>query len=641
MTTSSHLYSCLISNRPSDGFFGSENTDIDGFTIGSHEKWSQRDWRSATERSERAHRLVKAAKCPTGHAEASEPLKIAGIDTTKGKIKALEKMTRYAEQRNRDKFEEVAREAGYQNGLGVLWHLYNETNPADQVPDNLKNDFGHEITHDPSRTDTHQVDLTTGEAVRIRENITAAGTYAVFEKRDWADEYRVRTKTVTPICGLPPEQAGPRYTKMLSMDGARAITDSCHFVASDKQRRGFSTFLTLTLDSAARCRVENRVNHGPCTEFEYRGGRPVPTVTRLSGESVSYVLCSANWLGGLSEFCLIDMVGESFDQTFHTVQRETSRFLDAAQKMYQRGWVHTYQNKNGTEDKKGGSLTGEQYRGEPHDDKLDYIWVVENPKNEKGQDNPHIHLMMRWRVPFKQFGAWAERIERVWGQGMAHLEKIKEPEKAGSYMAKAAGYLTKGQGATDQGIVRGNRYGISKSARAPGWSVVGIYENGILGSMVRDVYEHFTYQYGDKMAQREYLKKRLEETEKTELAAPERKRIGNALEKIRAELNGPEVPHRPSKYQIVVKGVHRFAEFCHWLKGKMAPAWLPKPVVTWSENQKPIGNWLNEYRRRMWCRQSDWVKGEGPGYWHALKTGLIPSWADDHDHMTAFDFTLA
>jgi hypothetical protein len=113
------------------------------------------------------------------------------------------------------------------------------------------------------------------------------------------------------------------------------------------------------------------------------------------------------------------------------------------------------------------SYTPIRFTAEP----LAYLWVAESPDTidkETGEvlgENPHMYLMMKWQVPFKHFAAWASRIEALWGHGFAHLEKIKDPRKAGAYVAKAAGYLSKAQGKTDQGNIRGNRQ--SQSARAP------------------------------------------------------------------------------------------------------------------------------------------------------------------------------
>ena len=86
------------------------------------------------------------------------------------------------------------------------------------------------------------------------------------------------------------------------------------------------------------------------------------------------------------------------------------------------------------------------------------------PKNDDGEDNPHIHLLMDWRADRKHFAGWAKRIESIWGNGAFHLERIKDPTAAGAYMAKAAGYMTKAAGDDDQGEVRGNRYAISSAA---------------------------------------------------------------------------------------------------------------------------------------------------------------------------------
>ena len=243
---------------------------------------------------------------------------------------------------------------------------------------------------------------TTGHYKPLRSHTSKGpGRFTIITHRAWSDEYRIRTQVETTTGTLPPEQSGERASDMLSMRGARAIGDSSHYMAVKKG--GYTTFLTL--DAGARQRV-------------------------ASGET--------------------------------TVQKEISRFWDAAQKMYSRGWVN--------------EMTGNKVEGK--NDSLHYCWVVENPKNEDGEDNPHAHILMRWRVPYREFEGWAARLEQLWGQGFAHLEKIKEPEKAGAYMAKAAGYMTKAEGRTDQGTVRGNRYGISKPSRASEWLQVGRYELG-------------------------------------------------------------------------------------------------------------------------------------------------------------------
>lgn len=550
-----HLKSCLISNRPRGGIFSSDNYDTDGLQIGRKlEPWLSDDRREEFRQAKRAealkaHRLVKAAKCPT----LEKTQNIGGIETPQTQIDQNQKLSFFASTGNRKLFNETAISAGYEeSGLGVLWAVYDKFEKAEPVP-------------------VIEIDK-----IPEPRKITGTGTKAIIEHRAWCDEYRIRTKTDLACSSTPPEQSGKRTTKQLSLSGAKSISDSCYFVASDKARGGFSTFLTLTFDDAARARVKVIENSGPCTEFEYTKYGIKPTVTRLEA---------------------------GFDQTFQTIQKELSRFFDAIQKTYQRGWVHTYQNENGSECKKGASQTGVEYRCEGNADKLDYVWVVENPKNEDGHDNPHAHIMLRWRVPFSHFGAWAERLESIWGQGFATLEKIKEPEKAGSYIAKAAGYMTKGSG-TDQGEIRGNRYGMSKTARAPEWEVYGIYENGIMGSLVSDVYDHFMCEHGTKIQKRNFLKEKLDDLPKNDINKKERAKIGSALEKIRNQLNCDEVPHRPSKYQLVIKGQVHFKDFILWAQDHLhlqsTPNWLPKiEGVPWQGNDKPNGPWLAEYKKRI------------------------------------------
>jgi hypothetical protein len=517
------------------GFFGStEKYDVDGFRVGAKnpafaDERSEEDKHAERVGALARHRLVKAAKCPT----QGETVKIAGVKTTKAQIEANKKLAFFAANSNRKLFNETALSAGYaESGLGVLWAVYDKFDKAEAVP---------------------VVEI---EPPQEKRKIDCVGSKTVIEHRAWCDEYRIRTKTELANSSQPPEQSGKRKTKTLSLSGARSISDACYYVASDKKRGGFSTFLTLTLDDAARKRVAS-------------------------------------------------------EET--TVQKEISRFFDAIQKTYQRGWVHTFENKNNVECKKGASQKGVEYRCEGHSDKLDYVWVVENPKNEDGEDNPHAHIMLRWRVPFSHFGAWAERIESIWGQGFATLEKIKEPEKAGSYIAKAAGYMTKGS-ESDQGEVRGNRYGMSKTARAPAWEVYGIYENGVMGSLVTDVYDHFMCEHGTKLQKRNFLKEKLEGLPKSETNKKERAKIGAALEKIRAELNSDEVPHRPSKYQLVIKGGVHFKDFILWAQDKLyqhnTPSWLPDlKDVPWQADKKPDGPWLAEFKRRIYSgRVWRWFK---------------------------------
>jgi len=215
---------------------------------------------------------------------------------------------------------------------------------------------------------------------------------------------------------------------------------------------------------------------------------------------------------------------------------EVARFFDGAQKIYQRGWLPRFKEVETTKSKAANMViysktkkkiksalpmicpeyidpltpdgsafddTGEMIKFNPrkhcsseflnniHGEcekaaPLDYMWVAEMPENSKGEKNPHVHVMMRWQVEKPVFLAWAERLEALWGHGFAKLERIKTPEAASNYLLKAVGYLTKGN-SSDQGVISGNRYGISASARAPKWQCIGEFyaDNflAILGEM--------------------------------------------------------------------------------------------------------------------------------------------------------------
>jgi len=93
-------------------------------------------------------------------------------------------------------------------------------------------------------------------------------------------------------------------------------------------------------------------------------------------------------------------------------------------------------------------------------DPLVYLWVAENPRN----DSPHVHLLTSLDIPRSDFREWAAWSESVWSHGFVHMERLREPDKAGHYLLKAAGYLGKGRYSA-QGTVVGSRYGISTSIR--------------------------------------------------------------------------------------------------------------------------------------------------------------------------------
>lgn len=272
-----------------------------------------------------------------------------------------------------------------------------------------------------------------------------------------------------------------------------------------------------------------------------------------------------------------------------TIQREVSRCMDSLQKMYQRGWENE---------------SGEKVAG--HNEGLAYCWVVEIPINENGEQNPHVHMLLAWSVPYRHFAQWSKRIERIWGNGYFHLEKIKDCKCAGAYMAKAAGYMTKGSGDDSQGRVRGNRYGISETARAPDWVTIGKSQLHSMGQIIADVYDHLTIKYGDKYRTRAQLNKQLAATPKD--AKWTREQIGKKLQEVREQIK--KIPVRCNKYQVILKGLAAASMFITWAKGEVChrPEWLPElpSELAWQEGRMPTA--ADSHYFRILREKFQWLK---------------------------------
>ena len=115
-----------------------------------------------------------------------------------------------------------------------------------------------------------------------------------------------------------------------------------------------------------------------------------------------------------------------------------------------------------------------------------YMWVAESPMNEDGEPNPHVHLLLKWTVDKKYFRDWAKRLESLWGHEMAHIERIKHPKAASSYLIKAVGYAAKGTNA-DQGLIKGNRYSIARVSRAPSWETLASFDADNMTAIIREL----------------------------------------------------------------------------------------------------------------------------------------------------------
>ena len=477
------------------------------------------------------------------------------------------------------------------------------------------------------------------------QDLKQPGTWAVVEKRDWCGEWRLRMETRPGSDHKTPENSGDRITAMLSERGAKKISESCYWLAC--KRGGFTTFATLTLSEEARRNLQRRVlkptgNQSPDgfttikPEIEPAKPKQRPLAPVFDGENQHAEANQAATVAA-EHTPLHETTGRPYTplqpEWVLSVQKEASRFFEAAGQMYRRGWQ--YQNDNGetvrvpgsralycvegedTDKRNGARFTRLKWWREP----LDYLWVAENPDRvdeETGEylgENPHIHLMMRWRVPYRHFQAWAERLEKLWGHGFAHLEKIKDPQKAGAYVAKAAGYLTKGQGKADQGEIRGNRYGISKRARAPGWIECERHQVGMIGWLLAEAHEIWNNRHGEKIQRREKLKRELEAVND----GPRRQKIGQLLEGVRQEI---EPLPRVSKYAALFKSEEQKTQFFDWASRK---GWTPEP-------QQSL--WLTLWRREQWQRRNGTRLNAGPeawGAWFALADSGAVECGNDAD----------
>ncbi|MGR5209628.1 rolling circle replication-associated protein [Vibrio rotiferianus] len=248
---------------------------------------------------------------------------------------------------------------------------------------------------------------------------------AYLMRRDWSKQTKMQVVYHPSPSDAPEQQAGERFTEKLNPRAVKKIFESGAYVAAC--HGGFTTFLTLTFTPEQRAHI-------------------------FGGESVTDE--------GLA-YCPI--------QT--TIGAEVSRFLNAAKKVYQRGFEYDatqFGMLNLDEDTTKVSGYGKQ-------SDFHYIWVAECPANEDGEPNPHVHLLLNWQVEPCHFRAWAKRLEALWGHGMAHLERIKYGEAASGYLIKAVGYAAKGDNA-DQGLIKGNRYNIARCSRAPDWDVLASFD---------------------------------------------------------------------------------------------------------------------------------------------------------------------
>lgn len=361
----------------------------------------------------------------------------------------------------------------------------------------------------------------------------------------WSDLYRVRPVQSTTSKAKPPCKIGPRFTDRLTANGKRAIDDSARYLAS--LGKGYTTMITLTLNRHARLRTSVQIAEGNfCTldgiEHTLHGRYSVwprenaPRIVECNG-----VL-----------------------KPQQTIQRELSRWLDAIKRVYERGMEYTLQSEDDLFPDQKIKIAGHDTEADP----LLYCWVAECPKNDEGDDNLHVHMLLNWQVELMHFPAWAARLEKLWGNGFAHIEKLQKPEAAGNYVLKAAGYATKGEDG-GQGWIIGNRYFIGREARAPGFDqVVAVVNAQDIPRRLSEVSQYQSDLFGGLRRQRAAARE----------ALPTANHAGRAKLKKLIERVRQVVDLRPviaGRWQTLCRGIEGLAQLVGWLRDATPAAGLP------------------------------------------------------------------
>lgn len=384
--------------------------------------------------------------------------------------------------------------------------------------------FNHDVLYDTTERFTPAILNQNGKRAKGEPKKTPISMHLMH--REWNNSYKFQAITETPVSSAPEANAGERFTEKLSSRSvskifeAAAYTSQCH--------GGFTTFLTLTFTKAQRLALFGGMTDGEeyqsagahhpigykrnmVTMHPKRGEKKVwEPITDIGGEfwaiptreNPSPSAIRVHNRGGViaGPYCDIKTKPKAeftMEKTLETtIGREASRFLDAAKKMYQRGWRadHTVQ----TDPDSGAKYCDlaranvpkytkpSEFGPTQEPDDFHYIWVAECPANEHGEPNPHIHVLLRWSVPPYLFSPWSKRLEKIWGHGFANLERIKKPQAAGSYIIKAVGYAAKGEN-IDQGLIRGNRYSISKCSRAPAWETLATFDADNMTAIIKEL----------------------------------------------------------------------------------------------------------------------------------------------------------
>ncbi|TMO62854.1 hypothetical protein, partial [Pseudoalteromonas aurantia] len=374
----------------------------------------------------------------------------------------------------------------------------------------------------------------------VKANYKTTRTH--FQSRNWCEGFRVVCTQMTRPSDAPDSNTGDRVTHGLTSRAHGKIIESGLYMQAVKG--GFNAFLTVTLDEQASYRIEN--NHyrkvakrksGDLLDAIYtHDGVLLHEEIITSGSYTAVVFERATIGQELSPF--LDKLGKMHKRGFaasgkisNTPQAKKYEWgkvecVGRSDRLYPwgkvksvgaSGAVHTDLMHNNERIYPWGiveCIEQCEARAITNDDMevtkiecaqdptkkpvFDYLWVAEAPPKiyevreypwgkveSVGHQNYHAHLLMRWNVETVYFHEWAARIEKHWGQGFVTIERIKSAAAATTYLLKALGYMTKGSEGS-QGEIRGNRYNISKYARAEKWENCATHESQHMYGLIQE-----------------------------------------------------------------------------------------------------------------------------------------------------------
>jgi hypothetical protein len=93
-----------------------------------------------------------------------------------------------------------------------------------------------------------------------------------------------------------------------------------------------------------------------------------------------------------------------------------------------------------------------------------YAYACESKSDGARAYHPHLHVLTSLVLPRAVWRSFAAEAEAAWGLGSVHMEVIKRPRNAATYLLKAAEYSVKGASG-EQGRVWGRRWSCSRDVR--------------------------------------------------------------------------------------------------------------------------------------------------------------------------------